>query len=192
MICDNLSSSTSTPPTEFILTAIREKLIHYINPGKLSPDIDIGRKIKEDMINSITHEKLEDIMSNYFDMEASISELYGNRFIDYLIGNIDMTIVPTKKIPSVILYTDSYTITSSSLNITPVTIEENENLLEDATILWTTMFYPVGGTVAFDYNNVLSPILTFSIKGSYVLNVTIKWIDFKVAISQNIIIDTTF
>jgi hypothetical protein len=194
MICnDNLSSSSShEPPTDYILTALKEKLIHYINPSDLSSNIDIGRQKKENMIDSITHELLDDVLTNYFDLEEKVSSKYGSSFTDYLIGNINMTPVLTKKIMSTIIYPSTLTLTSSTYTMDSPSITENDYSITTAQILWKTILYPVGGNVSFSSTNILTPILTFSLKGSYIVNITIKWSDSKVTISQNISIDTDF
>ena len=193
MVCENgtLSSSTNQPSSEYLLTALRELMIHNINPASLSSDINIGRQIKEDMINALTHDVLYEKINNYFELEEKLARVYGSTFTDFLIGNISMPIPFVTKISPVVLFEDPITIYSFELFMVPVTIEENDYSLADAEIEWTVISEPVSGSVVFDSLVILQPTLTFLLPGTYVVSVTIKLVDVKLTLSQNIQINVS-
>jgi len=189
MVCENQSSSsTSVPSSEYILTGIKEFLIHNIDPSKISSDINTGRQQKERMISAITHELLNKKVPNYFAKESKVSQLLGSKFTEFLIGNVAVAENSTPTVPPVVNYLDEIDVTSSEFQIAPTLVEENDYPLSEFITTWTIISQPVANSLIFNSVSVLDPILTFLAIGDFVVRVMIKSDKYKMGITQLIVL----
>ena len=75
----------STPPTSFLLDAIRDFYINTTDPSIFGVG---GLRRKETQLAKFTHEYLSDKISNYEEIEAQIAETLGDNLSKLLLGSI--------------------------------------------------------------------------------------------------------
>jgi len=192
MVCENLSSSTSTPSTEFILNAIKELMIHHINPSELSKDIDKARDYKNKFINNITHSAILEKIPNYFELEEKISQKFGEKFTDYLIGNNKVDIKTPPKQALVLKYDGYIEVNNSIYTIVPTEFIENDFLIENFIIDWSVSSEPVPQSVIFDSKTILNPTLTFLYEGNFTVRIRLKSSLYRMGYNKLITLNVKF
>lgn len=172
MVCENLNSSSTAPNTDFILTGIREFMIHNINPSELGYDLESGLAEKERLINSVTHDTLMQ-NPNYLKNEEAIANSIGEHFTDDLLGiPFSRNIYVAKKVPKISYGVDNVISTTSTIIDLTATLLDPDNDIGSYTILWTVKEQPDDSTVNMLSTSSLNTTVTVSENGTYRLLLT--------------------
>jgi len=180
------------PQTSFIRDALRDYIIHVVNPSDLSDDLAEGLKEKEEDLAMMTHDFLNENVDNYAEVEAQVAATLGSDLSKFLLDKItedDVVVEPltitledlvledvltssssSSGGPSVILVDEWYVTiaTSEGGNVSPSSYTREWNVLDSPSETANVSFQDVD---IFEDENTLQVVekLKFSEVGTYII-----------------------
>lgn len=193
MVCENYgSSSTAQPPTEYILNALKEFLIHHLDPSDIGIDLEDGLREKEEAIETLTHDLLLQEEPDYFELEAKVAQLFGKSFTDYLIGSVEVQPPNIQLIPPEIYYSETGILESYITGIFLNSVVTGGNVpIEDFSYSWQLISGPAGEEVFFSDNTSLNTFVSFSDIGTYGLRMSARHNQYGLLVIASVTVNVT-